>query len=131
MNIYYGAGIFLIGLISTFVFVRLFLSKSTKTSQVFTSEDGTKFYTQKDCAEYNYLYKKLKSLYDDEFLLKQKKKSYMGISLKFLKLIKTEGFKDINALISNRDELKKLILLLDTSELTIKEGNPTNKEVQS
>ena len=110
-NLYVGL-IVIVGLVSTVFLLRFIVSTSGNSKEFFEAPDGTRFSSKKDFNEYDFLYKRLKSLYEE------KKNANLGLSENFVNLIKLEGFSTLNLLISNKEQFKKLVELFDVSEIS-------------
>ncbi|WP_269622661.1 hypothetical protein [Prochlorococcus marinus] len=116
-NLYFGL-VFLVGLVATGLLLAFIFSRSGTSKEVFQAIDGSTFSTKKACNEYEFLYSKLRFLYEEAPTSYQRdKKKLQGLSLGFVKQIKSNGFKDPNALISNKEQFKKLVELLDVSDM--------------
>ncbi len=117
-NLYIGL-VVLVGLLVTGLFFRFIFSSSGNPKEVFESIDGTKFFREKDLKEYEFLYERLKSLYEEKPSANQKKKnSKLGLSETFIQQLKVDGFQNLNLLICNKEQFKKLAELLDSSEIS-------------
>ncbi len=112
MSNWYIGLIVLVGLVATVLLLSLIFSKSGKPRKVFEAVDGTKFFSERDCFEYEFLYKRLKCIYGD------KKSMKLGLNETFIQQIKSDGFSNLNLLISNKNQFKKLVELLEVSEIT-------------
>lgn len=115
----------IVGLIFTTFLLRYTFSSDTKSKKAFLASDGTRFATQKDCDEYDYLLKRLGCLYEQEQTSNPRRnKKTLGMNSLFINKIKSEGFSDLKTLISFKNDFKKLVDLLDC-ELN-KEETPDN-----
>ncbi len=121
MNSFYVGLVVLVGIVATGLLLGVIFSKSAKPKDLFEAIDGTKFSREKDCNEYEYLYERLKFLYEENSSSNQSKKNVsIGLSKTFVQQIKTDGFANLNILISNKDQFKKLVELFDVSEMPSK-----------
>ena len=117
-NLYIGL-VVLVGLLGTGVLLRFIFSTSANPKEIFESIDGTKFSREKDLKEYEFLYERLKSLYEVKPSTNQRnQKSKLGLSETFIQQLKFDGFTNLNLLISNKEQFKKLVELLDVSEIS-------------
>ncbi len=116
-NLYVGV-VVLVGLVATALFLAFIFSSSGKPKEVFEAVDGTKFSSKTDLNEYEFLYERLKVLYDEKSSSNQNNKNAnLGLNKTFIKQIKADGFANLNLLISNKDQFKKLVKLFDISEI--------------
>ncbi len=107
-----------VGLTFTILILRYTLSGQSKSKETFIALDGTKFSNKKDCNNYDYLYKLLECLYQDEALTNARRsKEILGLNLLFVNQIKSGGFKDLKTLIGFKDDFMKLAELLDPKEI--------------
>ncbi len=117
-NLYLGV-VVLVGFLGTAVLLRMIFSNSTPAKEVFEALDGTKFSSKSKVNEYEFLYKRLQCIYEENSSSnKAKSKSILGLNSAFLKQIKTDGFPSINSLISNKEQFKNLVALFDLSEMS-------------
>ena len=108
--------VFLVGFLATALLLRFILSNSRKSKEVFQACDGTKFSLEKDLKEYETLYARLKCLYEENPSSNQRKqKSKLGLKVAFIQQLKADGFANLNLLISNKEQFKKLVELFDIS----------------
>ena len=124
-NFLVALSLILVGLTFTILILRYTLSGQSKLKEAFIAIDGTKFSTKKDCDNYDYLYKLMECLYQEEALTNARRsKEILGLRLLFVNQIKSGGFKDLKTLISFKDDFKKLAELLDPKEIL--ESNKNN-----
>ena len=117
-NLYIGL-VVLVGLLATSLLLRFILSSSGKPKELFESIDGTKFSRAKDLKEYEFLYERLKCLYEEKPSANQRKQNAkLGLTVTFINQLKTDGFANLNLLISNKDQFKKLAELFDVSGIS-------------
>ena len=117
-NLYIGL-VVLVGLLATGLLFRFIFSSSGKPKEVFEAIDGSKFFREKDLKEYEFLYERLKSLYEEKPSVNQRKQnSKLGLPETFIQQLKVDGFPNLNLLISNKEQFKKLAELLDSSEIS-------------
>ena len=117
-NLYIGL-VVLIGLLVTGLLLRFIFSTSGNPKEVFESTDGTKFSREKDLKEYEFLYERLKYLYEERPSAKERKQNAKsGLTVSFIQQLKINGFPNLNLLISNKEQFKKLVELLDVSEIS-------------
>ena len=117
-NLYIGL-VVLVGLLGTGVLLRFIFSTSANPKEIFESIDGTKFSSEKDLKEYEFLYERLKCLYEENPSANERKQNAKsGLTMSFIKQLKTNGFSNLNLLISNKEQFKKLVELLDVSEIS-------------
>ncbi len=115
------------GLIVTVIFFRYLFSsgKNKNSNKAFVAVDGTEFYNLDAFKEYEYLYGKFRSLYDEDALSKTRnKKEILGLSKMFLQKLKEEAFVDPKTLISYKDDFIKLSELFSYQE---EMTNPSKK----
>ena len=87
---------------------------------VLESIDGTKFSNKKDLDEYEFLYERLKCLYAENTSANiRKQNAKLGLSLTFVQKLKDDGFANLNLLITNKEYFKKLVELLDVSQMGV------------
>ena len=116
-NLYIGL-VVLVGLLTTVFLLRFILSGPGNPKKFFEATDGTKFSNEKELKDYEFLYEKLKCLYEENSSYKQRKENTRhGLTLTFIQQLKTDGFVNLNLLISNREQFKKLVKLFDVSEV--------------
>ncbi len=119
MNSFYIGLVVLVGLLITGLLLRFILLSPGTPKEVFEAIDGTTFSREKDFNEYQLLYERLKPLYEESSSANPKKQNArLGISSAFLQKLKEDGFTNLNLLISNREQFKKLVELFDVSEKT-------------
>ncbi len=107
----------LVGLAFTVLLLRYTFSSGLKSKGAFVASDGTKFPTKEACDDYDYIYKSLEDLYQEEALSKARnRRQILGLRLSFVNQIKDGGFQDLKTLISFKDDFKKLARLLDPKE---------------
>ena len=112
-NLYIGL-VVLVGFLATGLLLRFIFSNSRKSKEAFQANDGTKFLLEKDLKEYEILYAKLKCLYEEKPSSDQKKqKAKLGMKVAFIQQLKADGFANLNLLISNKEQFKKLVELFD------------------
>ena len=117
-NLYIGL-VVLVGLLGTSVLLRFIFSTSANPKEIFESIDGTKFSREKDLKEYEFLYERLKCLYEEKPSANERKQNAKsGLTVSFIKQLKTNGFSNLNLLISNKEQFKKLVEFLDVSEIS-------------
>jgi len=118
-NLYIGL-LVLVGVVLTALVLRFILSNSSKSKETFESIDGTRFVREKDLKEYEFLYERLKCLYEENPSgNKNRQNLKLGLKVTFIQKLKSEGFSSLNLLISNKDQFKKLIELFDTSAFSV------------
>ena len=116
-NLFLQLFLVLTGFTFTILFLRYIFSSQFKSKEVFIAIDGTKFKTSKLCDDYNYIYKQLDPLYQEEILIKARRKNeLLGLKLSFINKIKSEGFSDLNTLISFKEDFKKLAEFFEVRE---------------
>ncbi len=119
MNIFYIGLVVLVGIVATGLFLRFILSSSGKSNEVFEAIDGTKFSRKQDLNEYEFLYERLRCLYEDNLSANQRNKNVnLGLSLSFIQQLRADGFSNLNSLISNKEQFKKLSNLFELSEMS-------------
>ena len=115
-NLYIGL-VALVGFLATGLLLRFIFSNSRKSKEVFQANDGTKFSLEKDLKEYEILYARLKCIYEENPSSDQRKqKAKLGMKVAFLQQLKADGFANLNLLISNKEQFKKLVELFDISQ---------------
>ncbi len=120
MSNFYVVIVVLVGLGVTALLLGFIFSSSVKSKEVFEAVDGTKFSSKVKLNEYEFLYERFKCLYEEKLSSDKsnKKNANIGLNSTFVQLIKTDGFRNLNALISNKEQFKKLVELFDTSEMS-------------
>ena len=114
-NLYIGL-VVLVGFLATGLLLRFIFSNSRKSKEVFQANDGTKFSLEKDLKEYEILYARLKCIYEENPSSDQRKqKAKLGMKVAFIQQLKADGFANLNLLISNKEQFKKLVELFDIS----------------
>ena len=108
----------LVGLLGTVFLLRAILSGSGKSKEVFEAVDGTKLSSKTELYEYEFLYERLKGIYEEKTSSNKSKSNIsLGLNKKFLQQIKSTGFANPNELITNREQFKKLVELFDTTAI--------------
>ena len=121
-NLFVELLLVLVGLSFTILLLRYAFSSELKSKEVFTAIDGTRFSTEKSCSDYDYIYKNLEVLYQDDALSKARtRKQILGLRLSFVNQIKSGGFSDLKTLLSFKDDFPKLAEILDPKEILAKE----------
>ncbi len=100
-------GIAILGSILTAAFL-FFLLREQKNIK---ASDGTLFSSEEACKAYENLLNKISTLYLDAG--SKTSSELYGIEIDFLRLLKTEGFKEPKTLIKYKEEFKKLVGLFD------------------
>ena len=114
-NLYIGL-VVLVGFLATGLLLRFIFSNSGKSKEVFQANDGTKFSLEQDLKEYEILYARLKCIYEENPSSDQRKqKAKLGMKVAFIQQLKADGFANLNLLISNKEQFKKLVELFDIS----------------
>ncbi len=118
MSNFYLGSVVLVGLLSTGFLLRFIFSSSAKSKENFKAIDGTAFSSKKECIEYDFLYNKLEFIYNDNNSSAQRRNiASLGLGSSFIKQLKSEGFSDLNSLISNKEQFRKLVELFDVSSM--------------
>ncbi len=121
-NLYVGL-VLVVGLLATVLLLRFIISSPGKSKELFAAIDGTKFSREKDLKEYEFLYERLKCLYEENTSANQRKQyAKLGLTMTFIQQLKAGGFVNLNLLISNKDQFKQLVDLFDVS------GIPSDSE---
>tara|TARA_Y100001968_G_scaffold314291_1_gene339480 strand:- start:929 stop:1315 length:387 start_codon:yes stop_codon:yes gene_type:complete len=122
-NLYIGL-VVLVGLLTTILLLRFILGSSSNLKEVFHAVDGTKFSRKKDLKEYEFLYERLKYIYEENPLTNQSKQNTkLGLTVNFIQQLKADGFANPNLLISNKEQFKKLVELFDIAEMSSDSGS--------
>ena len=122
MSNFYVGVVVLVGLVATGLLLGFIFSNSAKTKESFQAIDGTRFSNKQDLNEYEFLYEQFKCLYEEKSSSNQSKKNTnLGLKKTFVQLIKTDGFANLNLLISNKEQFKKLAELFDVSKMSIEQ----------
>ena len=117
-NSYLGL-VVLVGLVLTIGLLILIFSSLAKSKEAFQAIDGTRFSRKIDLNEYEFLYERLKVVYEENLASNQNNKNVkLGLNKSFIQQIKSEGFRDLNSLITNKDQFKKLAELFDVSGMS-------------
>ncbi len=117
-DFFLGLFLVIVGLIFTIILLRYAFSNQAKSKETFIAVDGSKFNEKKLCEEYDYIYKRLEILYQEEALANARnKKKVIGLNITFVNQIKNNGFSDLKTLISFKEDFKKLAELLDTQDI--------------
>ena len=113
-------GVFvLVGLVLTILLLIFIFSSLTKSKETFKAVDGTSFSRKIDLNEYEFLYARFKCLYEETVSSNQNNKNEkLGLNKRFVQQIKADGFLNLNSLITNKEQFKKLAELFDVSEMS-------------
>ncbi len=98
------------GILLTVVLLYLLLRDQEQSS--IKAFDGTAFSTVEACKAYEALYERINVLYEEKVTKSSRIDRNLGLSTKFLSLLKNEGFNDAKALITYREDFQKLSQLL-------------------
>ena len=75
MNNLYIVVVVLVGITATGLLLAFIFSSSSASKKAFEASDGTKFSNEKELKEYEFLYERLKCLYDETISSSQSKKN--------------------------------------------------------
>ena len=115
INLYIGL-VVLVGLLATGLLLRFIFLSAGSPKKVFEAIDGTKFSREKELKEYEFLYERLKCIYEENSSANQRKKNAkLGLTVTFIQQLKVDGFGNLNLLITNKEQFKKLVELFDVS----------------
>ena len=117
MNLLPGFILIPIGIIFTIIIFRYAFKGKATSNQITSSIDGSKFESERSRDEYDYLYKKLNCLFDDDYKSKQRKgKKILGLNILFVDKLVNKGFIDTKTLINSKNDFKLLADLFDYEE---------------
>ncbi len=109
--------VILIGLTFTVLIFGFLFSNGTNVKQSYIAIDGTKFSSEKDCDEYNLLFKRLGSIFDkDDRSSQSSKNRNLGINPLFFVKLTEEGFSEFNILIKYKNDFIKFAELLNIED---------------